>query len=155
MSALILYRMFDVDGTLLYVGQSTNLGARLEGHQSVRPWMSDVATITLEHHATAADLTAAERHAVATEQPLYNVRLRSGAIPAARRRNDAGAINGSALRHHRRTAGLSAVELSAVSGVDPTVISRLESDTRRGTPAQIKALADALRVPITAIVTAA
>lgn len=64
-------------------------------------------------------------------------------------------VNSEALRAIRERTGLSAAALSKQSGVDPTVISRLEKGERKGTPAQLKQLADALAVPVTAIVTAA
>jgi transcriptional regulator with XRE-family HTH domain len=56
------------------------------------------------------------------------------------------------LRPLRERTGLSISELSRSSGVDRTVITRLESGERRGTPAQLKALAAALDVSLLAIV---
>jgi transcriptional regulator with XRE-family HTH domain len=55
------------------------------------------------------------------------------------------------LRPLRERTGLSISELSRSSGVDRTVITRLESGERRGTPAQLKALAAALDVSLLAI----
>jgi len=58
-------------------------------------------------------------------------------------------INGEALRVLRERTGLSITMLSKASGVDRTVITRLESGERRGTAAQAKALSVALAAPIT------
>lgn len=60
-------------------------------------------------------------------------------------------LNGEALRVIRERTGLTITQLGTASGVDRTVITRLESGERRGTPAQLVALAQALNVPLTAI----
>ncbi len=59
--------------------------------------------------------------------------------------------NGEALRVIRERTGLSISELARASKVDRTVITRLENGERRGTPSQIKALAEALDVPLITI----
>lgn len=51
----------------------------------------------------------------------------------------------------RERSGLSNADLSASTGIDPSVITRLEKGERRGTPAQLTAIAAALRVPLLAI----
>jgi len=61
-------------------------------------------------------------------------------------------INGEALRVLRERTGLSITMLSKASGVDRTVITRLENGERRGTPAQAKALALALVAPVTMLI---
>ena len=60
-------------------------------------------------------------------------------------------LNGEALKVIRERTGLTITQLSTASGVDRTVITRLESGERRGTPAQIVALAQALNVALTVI----
>lgn len=55
------------------------------------------------------------------------------------------------LKVVRERTGETIAALSRKSGVDRTVITRLESGERRGTPAQLKALAAALQVPLTVI----
>ena len=60
-------------------------------------------------------------------------------------------INGEALRAIRERTGFSISELSRESGVDRTVITRIETGERRGTHAQHKALAVALGVSLLAI----
>lgn len=59
--------------------------------------------------------------------------------------------NPEALKAIRVRTGESIASLSRASGVDRTVITRLENGERRGTPAQLRALAEALQVPVTAI----
>jgi len=60
-------------------------------------------------------------------------------------------INADALRAIRERTGLTITGLSNASGVDRTVITRIESGERKGTPAQHKALANALGVSMLAI----
>jgi transcriptional regulator with XRE-family HTH domain len=64
-------------------------------------------------------------------------------------------INGEALKAIRIRSGLSLAALNELTGIDPATLSRLEAGKRRGTPAQHKALADALQVPMIAIGTPA
>lgn len=60
-------------------------------------------------------------------------------------------INGDALGPIRRGARLTITELARRSGVDRTVITRIEAGQRRGTIAQLHALAEALNVVPNAI----
>lgn len=60
-------------------------------------------------------------------------------------------INGEALRVIRQRTGLTITDLANRSGVDRTVITRIEKGERRGTPAQHTALAQALDVSLLAI----
>lgn len=66
-----LYRMYDVDGMLLYVGLTNDPAGRFRGH-SAKDWWEEVASITLEHHCDREDLKFAELEAIETEFPLYN-----------------------------------------------------------------------------------
>lgn len=69
-----LYRLYDVDAVLLYVGISWNPGQRFTlGHSLDKPWWADVAHTTLEHFPTRAAALVAERAAIVAERPLHNV----------------------------------------------------------------------------------
>lgn len=70
-----LYRFYDAEDRLLYVGLSVNPGRRLEKHRGTQPWWSDVARIEMEQHLDMQTLRAAEREAIETERPLYNVKF--------------------------------------------------------------------------------
>jgi transcriptional regulator with XRE-family HTH domain len=61
-------------------------------------------------------------------------------------------INGSALLAIRERSGLSQAELSRQSGVSQGRISELEAAQLNVRPATVKAIAEALQVPITALV---
>jgi predicted GIY-YIG superfamily endonuclease len=69
-----MYRIFDADDALLYVGVTTNGMARLQNHRSVQEWWPRVARIEIEHLPTwsAAEATLLEAEAIRTEQPMYN-----------------------------------------------------------------------------------
>lgn len=66
-----LYRHFDADGRLLYVGISKNAVARLNGH-SAKSWYGEIASVTIEHHKSRAHALYAEALAIQDEGPIYN-----------------------------------------------------------------------------------
>lgn len=67
-----LYRRFDADETLLYLGISDDLRARSRWHERHSPWAPFVARRTTEWHATRAAAEAAERAVIKSERPLFN-----------------------------------------------------------------------------------
>lgn len=67
-----VYRLFDADDRLLYVGISSRAARRFDEH-SVKRWFPLVVKITLEWHDTEAAAHVAERRAIATERPRYNI----------------------------------------------------------------------------------
>jgi predicted GIY-YIG superfamily endonuclease len=67
-----LYRIYDADGALLYVGATTNPAARIDTHSRTQPWWPDAANIALEHFASWESLAEAETNAIRTEGPKYN-----------------------------------------------------------------------------------
>lgn len=69
----VVYRMYDADYRLLYVGHSINAIQRLQGHASTAAWFEDIDTITVEHFDTVDQAQTAEREAIAAEQPAHNV----------------------------------------------------------------------------------
>jgi predicted GIY-YIG superfamily endonuclease len=68
-----LYRFFDADETLLYVGISLNAAKRASQHRKDKPWWPDVATMTVERHDTREAALEAEAEAIRSERPLHNV----------------------------------------------------------------------------------
>lgn len=67
-----LYRHYDADGELLYVGISLSAVSRLSKHRK-SPWFQDIATITVENHDSRLDAEQAERTAIKIERPKHNV----------------------------------------------------------------------------------
>jgi predicted GIY-YIG superfamily endonuclease len=83
-----LYRFFDKDDRLLYVGISLHAATRASSHKKDKPWWDDVDRMTVVHLATREAAEQAERTAIRTEKPLHNVihngkhQRRTGAPPA-------------------------------------------------------------------------
>jgi hypothetical protein len=67
-----LYRHFDSEGHLLYVGISLRAFARLCEHQSGAKWWLKIARVTIEQFGTRRAAEDAEVLAIKTELPLYN-----------------------------------------------------------------------------------
>jgi hypothetical protein len=67
-----LYRHFDGNGTLLYVGISSSTIARLSQHQRTAHWFDQVTNVSVQKFPTRKDALEAEKLAIQTECPLYN-----------------------------------------------------------------------------------
>lgn len=70
-----LYRFFDSDGTLLYVGITDNTKERFYQHSTTKPWWSSVASQRIEWLDTREEALAAERVAIRGERPIWNIKL--------------------------------------------------------------------------------
>lgn len=68
-----LYRFFDAENELLYVGITCNPSARIKAHKSDKEWWADVASMTMEHFDTREELEEAERNAIRIERPRFNI----------------------------------------------------------------------------------
>ena len=67
-----VYRTYDHDGTLLYVGISMNPDGRLYQHRK-SAWWPLVDEVTIQWFDGREAAKAAERRAIDDEEPLYNV----------------------------------------------------------------------------------
>jgi predicted GIY-YIG superfamily endonuclease len=81
-----LYRMFDADGCLLYVGISSNIIRRFANHRQWRDWWNDVHTITVENFPTSTEAAEHEKVAILTEYPRHNVTFNDERARAMARR---------------------------------------------------------------------
>ncbi len=70
--AFHLYRHFDAQGVLLYVGVSLSAIARLCQHRTDAAWFHEIARVELQGYATREDSLLAERIAIQAERPLHN-----------------------------------------------------------------------------------
>jgi predicted GIY-YIG superfamily endonuclease len=68
-----LYRFFDADGALLYVGITYDTEQRFASHRNSSPWWKDVADESVEWFDTRPLALAAELEAIRTERPRHNV----------------------------------------------------------------------------------
>jgi predicted GIY-YIG superfamily endonuclease len=73
-----LYRYYDANGTLLYVGISNDALKRREEHRRSSWWFTQAARLTIEVMPTREAAQAAERDAIRAERPKHNrVHLRA------------------------------------------------------------------------------
>ncbi len=68
-----LYRHFDKNGALLYVGISLSAVARLSQHRSRSNWFDSIARVEIEAFPTREAALKAERRAITEESPAFNV----------------------------------------------------------------------------------
>lgn len=70
----VLYRFYDADGQLLYVGITNSISRRFKAHASDKPWWPDVADCRIAFYPSRAALARAEEDAIKYEKPRYNIR---------------------------------------------------------------------------------
>lgn len=68
-----LYRMFNDDGELLYIGITKNRYQRWRDHEKSKPWISEATTWKWEVIDPQADPLEVEKRAIKSERPRYNV----------------------------------------------------------------------------------
>ena len=71
-----LYRHYDSNKKLLYVGISLNAAARLAQHRDAAHWFDAITDVKIETYPTREDALAAERRAIAEENPACNIQHR-------------------------------------------------------------------------------
>lgn len=67
-----LYRWYDWDDRLLYIGITRDLAGRQEAHAKRSSWARFAAVCNVERYPDRASAEVAERTAIETEQPLFN-----------------------------------------------------------------------------------
>lgn len=67
-----LYRLFNKQDELLYVGISSKWYERFHQHEKTQPWWLSVVKITLENFETRDEVVEAEKLAIRLEKPLHN-----------------------------------------------------------------------------------
>jgi hypothetical protein len=68
-----LYRHFDKNGQLLYVGRSITPLSRHDTHRSASYWFDDIECIKIEKLSIYTDAVVAEYQAIKREKPRHNV----------------------------------------------------------------------------------
>lgn len=71
--ATSLYRHFGADGSLLYVGISLSWPARTKAHVRQSRWFEEVARVEIERFPSRDEALRAEREAIKSEGPRFNV----------------------------------------------------------------------------------
>lgn len=68
-----LYRWYDVEARLLYVGVAFNPVGRAGQHQRSQPWWGDVRSATVEWFDTRVQALDEEEDAIKRERPQHNI----------------------------------------------------------------------------------
>ena len=68
-----LYRFYDAEGVLLYVGITKFFEPRLKQHYKNAEWFFETASVKLEHFQTRQEVERAETQAIEQESPRYNI----------------------------------------------------------------------------------
>lgn len=68
-----VYRLRDSEGQLLYVGISSNVPQRLIAHRNDKAWGPQIASWDVVEYPSRTAAEMAERVAIGSESPLYNV----------------------------------------------------------------------------------
>lgn len=84
----VLYRFYDENGTLLYVGITNSINTRFKAHVVDKSWWPEVADCRIAFYPDRAALARAEGDAIKYEHPCYNVRQEGSALP--RKKLEAG-----------------------------------------------------------------
>lgn len=77
-----LYRLFDKDGKLLYVGVALNTIARLTKHKNNAYWFRAIRRVEIEPHNSMREALMAEAIAIRDEEPFYNRSMGNAAVVA-------------------------------------------------------------------------
>ena len=72
-----VYRYFNSEGRLLYVGVTKNQFARLESHREIQEWWPEVYSATFEHFPSRQEALTYEDYVIGAEFPKYN---KAGAV---------------------------------------------------------------------------
>lgn len=132
-----LYRLFDAEGTLLYIGISGNLKTRFAKHAVHKPWWPEVARKTVEWHLTRTDAAEAEDKAIKTEKPKHNI---AGAVLFG--------VDFDQARLGKKLDGTSVLDLAFGEGAATDRLIRIAVAALGEVPEgpKVDALADRLRV---------
>jgi len=69
----VLYRAYDADGRLLYIGRTSNLERRVAEHRTDKWWWRPlVVKIRAELSPSEVDAKATELAAIKAEEPVFN-----------------------------------------------------------------------------------
>lgn len=69
----VLYRFYDREGALLYVGITSSIRARFKWHAAKQLWWPEVADCRIQFYPDRTTLTMAERVAIRYERPRHNI----------------------------------------------------------------------------------
>lgn len=96
-----LYRHFDSSGALLYVGISVSALQRLKAHRDGSAWFDSIARVEIQAFTSRQEAEAAERAAIQSEKPRWNIRhVAPAKAPSVRPQRRPSGISPSAVVTH-------------------------------------------------------
>ncbi len=125
-----LYRFFDADGHLLYVGITKNPASRLSEHLAGKPWAALVGNIRLTWFQSRKEAMDAERAAIMLDRPKHNVALTAHECSEGNAHME---LIDSVYAFCART-GMSATTFGKLSVGDPNLVRQLASGKRQALP---------------------
>lgn len=70
-----VYRYYNEDGDLLYVGRSNNFIARMGQHRIDKSWFLDIDSAKFEHYVGLEAAISQESKAIHNENPIHNIQI--------------------------------------------------------------------------------
>ena len=116
-----LYRHFDSDKKLLYVGISCKVLLRTFLHQNRAKWFEQISMITLEKFSSKKEAKLAEASAIMTENPIYNILHKNKPIEKSRIFISKGALK---LAEYMRKKGITQAEMASLLGVSQQAVDK-------------------------------
>lgn len=127
---IAVYRMYDADGALLYVGQSQHPESRLGQHRATSDWVFSVTDIKVQWVVTRRDALDVERQAIREEKPRHNIIASSPERKAKARPGSSLIGRGKlALWIYKNFPSQSAA--AARIGIAPNFLSEIRTGRRR------------------------
>jgi lambda repressor-like predicted transcriptional regulator/predicted GIY-YIG superfamily endonuclease len=116
-----VYRYFDKDDRLLYVGATSDLFRRDAGHRHASHWIKQAVRREATEYADAAGALAAEGRAIRDESPLHNIQQSHSIEYPQTLAGTAVARITAAMREQ----GVSLAALCIATGLKPNTIGRI------------------------------
>jgi ribosome-binding protein aMBF1 (putative translation factor) len=134
-----LYRHFSASGELLYVGISNSTLQRLGSHRS-SDWISEIARIEIERFPDKSAARLAEREAIRSEKPRYNV-VHARAVKPRIPRRYKNLFRADLLVRYLAKSGVGQTHLANSIGVTQSCIWQWLNGQTQPTVGKIMALA--------------
>jgi transcriptional regulator with XRE-family HTH domain/predicted GIY-YIG superfamily endonuclease len=143
-----LYRFFDAEDVLLYIGITDNTARRWNAHKGDKSWWPDVARKAVEWYDNQQDAADVEWRAIRAEQPLHNIAHRTH-----RRERvivTAETAGQSVWWDYVKdvTRGAQQSEIAEKTGITATTISRWKTAAHGTRPENVTAFARAYDRPV-------
>lgn len=135
-----LYRVFDKDGRLLYLGMSFSALSRFGQHLEKSPWAPQATRIHIEKLPDERAARTAEMRAISTEKPQFNIapRIRTPLIRSPMK----------ALNDYMDRRGLTQIDMAAFLGVSQGHLNNWLSGKRKPSAKNLKMIAEKTRISL-------